>query len=104
MNILNSKSEHNRCHIPRLVIEEEDEETMKRKIDMEAAEEAEKLRDMREWEMRKRRNLLETKRRRHSVESEGRKRSKKLKFERIQEDWGTLRKRKSRKSGNRSRW
>ena len=96
MNILNSKSEHNRCHIPRLVIEEEDEETMKKRIEMEAAEEAEKLRDLRkgdqEWEKIKKRNLelLEAKRRRDSVELEGRKRSKKLRFERIQEDWGDI--------------
>ena len=33
--ILNSKSEFNRCHIPRLVVEQEDEEHMKLRIEQE---------------------------------------------------------------------
>ena len=37
-SILNSKSEFNRCHIPRLVVEEEDEQKRKKRLEKEKLE------------------------------------------------------------------
>ena len=44
--ILNSKGEFNRCHIPRLVVEEEDEEVRKRRMDRELREKQEMMMSM----------------------------------------------------------
>ena len=56
-SILNSKSEFNRCHIPRLVVEEEDEEKRKKRLEKEKLEKEEtgRMLDTMEmtWEERK---------------------------------------------------
>ena len=58
-HILNSKSDFNRCHIPRLVVEEEDDETKKRRLARELQEKQELVesmdKEMEEWEMTKQR-------------------------------------------------
>ena len=55
--ILNSKAEFNRCHIPRLVVEVEDEDTRKKRLDQEKKdkEEIEQILDNMNlrWEERK---------------------------------------------------
>ena len=72
-SILNSKSEFNRCQIPRLVVEVEDEETRLRRVENEKLEQEELKgaldREHMSWKMKKTRELqlLETKRRRESV-------------------------------------
>ena len=95
--ILNSKSEFNRCHIPRLVVEQEDEEHMKLRLEQEKRdkEELAKLMDDLDltWEERKQREqeiLSNKKRVRMSESGEGQKpkRLKKMKFKIIGEEWG----------------
>ena len=58
-NILNSKAEFNRCHIPRLVVEEEDQEVRKKREQREEQERKETLRILEQeditWEERKKR-------------------------------------------------
>ena len=99
-SILNSKSEFNRCQIPRLVVEVEDEETRLRRLEKEKLDQEETLgaldREHSSWRQKKTRELqlLDSKRRRHSEGEEdirtwgARRRPKKLKFATIDEDWG----------------
>ena len=58
-HILSSKSEFNRCHIPRLVLEEEDEEAKKQRLAKEPQDKLEFIKGMdknaEEWEMTKQR-------------------------------------------------
>ena len=99
--ILNSKAEFNRCHIPRLIIEEEDEESRKSRIEKEQLykEETQKVLDNMDlsWEekMSRQRDLVDRKRRRQDdpVEDDpqiqvARKRVKKTKYAVLGEDWG----------------
>ena len=57
-NILNSRSEFNRCHIPKLIVEQEEEGAKKIRIMKEREEEAELTRCLEQddipWETRKR--------------------------------------------------
>ena len=102
-NILNSRSEFNRCHIPRLVLEEDGEETTKERNQEEnrELEELKKSLDQEDitWEEWKTRTDIQMvkKRRRDSVSGEleskdshglgGRRRkTKKLKFAKLGED------------------
>ena len=98
--ILNSKGEWNRCHIPRLVMEEVDEDDRKELQRLEQERKDELLKsledDDQDWKRKKTRDLelLESKRRRTSeggdedVECEGggRRRAKKLKYSMMKED------------------
>ena len=96
--VLNSKSEFNRCYIPRMVVEEEEESS---KMDRLAREQTEKeetklaLEQMDEtWEQRKarERELAAKKRGRvNDVMAEGErkpKRSRRMKYPIVGEDWG----------------
>ena len=60
-HILNSKSEFNRCHIPRLVVEEEEEDVRKQRLAKEEKERQELIRgldkDVEEWKHGKHREL-----------------------------------------------
>ena len=101
--ILNSKGEFSRCYIPRLVIEEEDQEAKEERLSMEKQERdlVTKLMDEDddEWEKRKQRDreLRDKKRGRGNCNEEdetpildqGKKRRvKRLKFDVLREDWG----------------
>ena len=103
-SILNSRSEFNRCHIPRLVFEEEEEETTKmreqhEKLEMEKLMKAMEQEDL-SWEERKSTawSLVVKKRRRERTSGEQgsqeggepgeRRKSKKLKYAKLGEDWG----------------
>ena len=86
--ILYSKSELNRCHIPRLVVEQEDEEHRKLKMEQEKKDKEELVKIMENmdltWEEKKNREqeLLSKKRVRISESGEGQKpkRLKKMKY------------------------
>ena len=56
-NILNSKGEFNRCYIPRMTVEQEDEEVKKKRREMEETEKKELRKimeeDEQEWERKK---------------------------------------------------
>ena len=101
-NILNSEAEFNRCHIPRLVVEEEDQDTKVKRLLMEK-ELREEMRKILEdndlsWEEQKTRaqELTARKRSRDEVggeqetQEEGapRKKMRKLQFEVLDNDWG----------------
>ena len=100
-SILNSRSEFNRCYIPRLVVEEEEEEAKKLRLQREEQELDEltkrlELEDM-TWEERKRiEQTIAKKKRRRESDTQGeedrqvgeRRKSKKLRFSRIGEEWG----------------
>ena len=100
---MNSRSEFNRCHIPRLVVEMEEEGAKKEREAREQKELEELLHSMEQaditWEERKRlsKELTKKKRRRETdrggegskdyfVENEGRR--KKLRYSRVEEGWG----------------
>ena len=98
-SILNSPAEFNRCYIPRLVVEEEDEEAKTLRLQREEQEikellESLELEDL-GWEERKRlENELSKKKRRRESESLDddrqvgeRRKVKKLRYARIGEDW-----------------
>ena len=99
-SILNSKSEFNRCQIPRLVVEVEDEKSRLKRLEDERLEEEELRgvldREHSTWREKKARelHLQDTKRRRQSEGEEdtrpwgARRRPKKLKFATIEENWG----------------
>ena len=97
-NILNSKSEYNRCHIPRLVVDKEDEEKRKQRLVMEKEkrEEMKLTLDVmdKEWleqKTRSREQGLCGKRERvpDVFEEEQRpKRARKTKFKLLEDDWG----------------
>ena len=76
VRILNARSEFNRCHIPRLVLEEEEEETIKKREQQEKLEMEELMKSMEQedvsWEERKRRaqELVISKRSRETVSGE----------------------------------
>ena len=100
-SILNSKAEYNRCYIPRLVVEVEDEEAMNARKTREEEEIKELQRVLDEddmsWEIRKQREQeLGKKKRRRQSETEdepgptGRRVSKKLKFGLLTDDWGMV--------------
>ena len=96
-NILNSKAEYNRCHIPRLVVAEEDEEQAKQMLI-----EEQKNRDSMEnllgemdsaWEQRKTREQEQAIKKRRLSYSEGEqvtKRRRKMKFKLMDENWGAM--------------
>ena len=99
-SILNSRAEFNRCYIPRLVVEEEDEEAKTQRLQHEEQEikellESLELEDL-GWEERKRlENELSKKKRRRESESLDddrqvgeRRKIKKLRYARTGEDWG----------------
>ena len=60
-SILNSKSEYNRCHIPRLVVEKEDEEVKKLRKELQNQDKEERSRQLEEedncWRAKKTREL-----------------------------------------------
>ena len=99
--ILNSRGEYNWCHIPRLVIEEEDEETKNERLRLEKLDTVDRVKTMdkdeQTWE-RKKSKGLESKAEKRRRFSEGpdeepggrRKPGKKLKFSLIAEDWGEI--------------
>ena len=102
--ILNSKGEFNRCHIPRLVVEEEDKEAVETRRIQEQAEKEEITNCMNEeessWEKGKckeREQRLKKRRRGSVMEEEGvrngkpwgeKKMPKRLKYAILSEDWG----------------
>ena len=105
-NILNSKGEFNRCHIPRLVVEEESTDQKLERRKWEQSEKDKKRLELEQedsdWQRSKVReqDRLGAKRRRNShageeqltdqdlVEGAGRRKLKKLKFTTIEEGWG----------------
>ena len=100
-SILNSRGEYNRCHIPRLVIEEEDEETRNERLRLEKLETVDRVKSMdkeeQTWERRKTKGLdcKAEKRRRFSEDPEEetggrRKPGKKLRFSLLAEDWADI--------------
>ena len=95
--ILNSKAEYNRCHIPRLTIEKEDEDDRKLRLEKEKAEKDEitmTLKDMDStWELRKdqERERAEKKRSRQEDQEQEdvvKKRTKRMKYTPLEKDWG----------------
>ena len=101
-NILNSRAEFNRCYIPRLVVEEEDKDSMEQRLvdEEQTQQEIKKImeQDDLSWEEKKKREqeLLKTKRRRlpdggagigADDELVGR-RSKRIKLPLLSENWG----------------
>ena len=95
--VLNSKSEFNRSHIPRLVLEVEEKDAQEQRLAQEQADKEELERVMTSldltWEEKKTRarELADKKRRRQSAVEEGAKppkRRKKLEFALIEEQWG----------------
>ena len=101
-NILNSKAEFNRCHIPRLVVEEEDQDTKleRMKLEKEHREELRKILNDNDltWEEQKARTqeLAAKKRSRdkdgmeEEMLNEGapHKRARKLQYELMDKNWG----------------
>ena len=99
-SILNSRGEFNRCHIPRLVVEIEDQEKKEKRL-LEEAEENEEIQSKMNdedgsWMARKTRQLeiREKKRRLLSMVEEdykqegGKRKPKRLKYEVVKEGWG----------------
>ena len=97
-SILNSKGEFNRCHIPRLIVEPEDEESETRRLAEEQKETKELFESLEEedvmWRNKKTREqeLAVTKRRRRLSEDDatsslGANRPKKLRYTPLLEDW-----------------
>ena len=103
--ILNSRSEYNRCHIPRLVVEVEEEGIRKAREQKEEEEIKELIRSLESedlsWEERKKREReLAVKKRRRGSEMDdwgavegatiagGRRKTKRLKYSRLEENWG----------------
>ena len=99
--ILNSKAEFNRCHIPRLMVEEEDEESKKLREDREKKEDEELVRVLEDmdlaWEERKSKEMemADRKRRRPRDQEEGdklvggkKKRLKRMEYKLLEDDWG----------------
>ena len=103
-SILNSRAEYNRCHIPRLVLEEEDEQTTKEREQLELLEMEQLIKELEQedisWEERRKKAMEQVvkKRRRDGNSMEpgnkdgeeqmGRKKIKRLKFSPLGEDWG----------------
>ena len=101
-NILNSRAESNRCHIPRLVVGEEDQKIAEEQQVREQEDDnalAQTLGDMDlSWEARKTREqeIKDRKRRRMGAEDEDapedggwkRKRRKRMEYDVLGEDWG----------------
>ena len=101
---MNSKAEFNRCHIPRLVVEVEDQETKlaRLKLKKEHREELQRILNDQDlsWEEQKTRaqEIAAKKRRRDKdcgeQESHGdgapRKRARRLRYETLAEDWGAV--------------
>ena len=104
MSILNSKSEFDRCHIPRLVMEEEDEEEIRAReqkeieesraaVDEQATEWGAKTIKLRKEDDRRSWQRMKTTQKKHGSQEDGVKESrepkrKKLKYELIGEQWG----------------
>ena len=96
--VLNSKSEFNRSHIPRMIVEVEEDDKKARRLELEQAdkEEIERILENMDltWEERKSRarELAEKKRRRLSdIVEEGakpKKRRKKMKYTMVDDTWG----------------
>ena len=97
-NILNSKAEYNRCHIPRLVVEEEDEDVRNMRESKEAKDDLEIKRMLEDMDSNwigskeRERELRERKRRIINTEDEGtqkgRKRMRLLRYDIMEDDWG----------------
>ena len=102
--ISNSRGEFNRCHIPRLVIEKEDEESKKTRLEQESKEKERKLRSMdnedASWKESKVRVLERMERKKRQVDrdrmesiseedvGERRKPRKRLRYGLMEDDWG----------------
>ena len=98
--ILNSKAEYNRCHIPRLVVEKEDEDSRRIREERERKEDEDLERILKDmdltWEERKEieKDQAERKRRRpkeiedEQSQEDGKQRNKRMKYTRLEEDWG----------------
>ena len=92
-NILNSRAEYNRCHIPRLVVEEDDVESREKTENDEDEETLRALENMdKNWEGAKTRDRELREKKRLVVEPESgerpRKRMRKMKYSIVGEDWG----------------
>ena len=94
-SILNSKAEYNRCHIPRLVVEKEDEEAVKKSLEDEKERRMKEQREMDViWEESKfmERDRKERKRKNSVVDMEdpgtGRRRKKRRTYPKLKEEWG----------------
>ena len=96
-SILNSKAEFNRCHIPRLVVEEEDEEQRTKRLgeELKSNQDIEQLLSNMDtsWEQRKARERDQAAKKRRGSEAEGEqrvKRRRKMKYEVLRDDWGVV--------------
>ena len=95
-SILNSKAESNRCHIPRLVVEEEEEDTRVSREQREKEEDEGILRSLEDmddnWEKLKARERELREKKRMVVEQEhnggARKRRRRIRYPLLKEDWG----------------
>ena len=97
---MNSKAEFNRCHIPRLIVEEEDEDVKKDRKEKELKMDEEMARILEDmdmsWEEKKskQRELAKKKRRRKSQEQEEnteestRRKPKRIRCAIMEDDWG----------------
>ena len=98
--ILNSRAEFNRCHIPRLVVEVEEEGKKKKRLEQEQRDKEELSEIMKDmdltWEQKKEREreLKEKKRSRNPDPEEEMgskpKRSRRMVYEVLREDWGDV--------------
>ena len=101
--ILNSRAEFNRCHIPRLVVEEEDTDTKQKRKEVERLEKEELLINLeemdRDWEQLKDKNREQAERKRQRpgelVENDGGEedqmggaKKKRRRYAKLKEDWG----------------
>ena len=99
--ILNSRSEFNRCHIPRLVVEEEDEDSREQRLKLEeqTKEEIAKIMEQEDitWEEKKKREQELLKKKRTADDHNqgganpvngGRKKRRKLNYAVLGEQWG----------------